>query len=100
VERLARFLRIPRRQFLAEYTAQSADGSRILRKTPAGCVFLNGNDCTVYEARPADCERYPHLLRGTGSIPFRMWAMVDRAGVCPIVYNWLETVKSLTNFRP
>lgn len=63
-------------------------------------MFLSGNDCTVYEARPADCGRYPHLLRGMGSIPFRMWSLVERASVCPIVYNWLEAVKGLTNFRP
>ena len=99
IARLARHLRISRKQFLEQYTATGQDGVLILRRTEAGCVFLDGNDCTVYEARPADCERFPHLLRGMGSIPFRMWAMIDRAGYCPIVYNWMEKVKGLTNFR-
>jgi hypothetical protein len=28
-----------------------------------------------------------------------MWQFVDRATYCPIVFNWMETVKGLTNFR-
>ncbi len=97
-EHLAKHLRISRQRFLDDYTAQGEDGTLILRKTETGCVFLSGNDCMVYEARPADCDRFPHLLRGAGSIPSRMWTLVDRASICPIVYNWLEKVKGLTKF--
>jgi hypothetical protein len=39
------------------------------------------------------------LIRGQGSIQSRMWQFVDRATYCPIVYNWMEAVKGLTNFR-
>jgi uncharacterized protein len=99
IEHLTKYLRISRKQFVEQYTGIGEDGTQILRRTEAGCVFLDGNDCTVYDARPADCERFPHLLRGAGSIPFRMWALVDRASYCPIVYNWMENVKGLTNFR-
>ncbi len=99
VERLARFFRISENAFLEQYTAAGEDGELILRRTAAGCVFLEGNDCTVYEARPGNCERFPHLLRGAGSMVSRMWQFVDRATYCPIVYNWMEAVKDLTNFR-
>jgi Fe-S-cluster containining protein len=99
VERLARFFRITEKAFLEKYTATGEDGELILRRTAAGCVFLNGNECTVYEARPGNCERFPHLLRGSGSIESRMWQFVDRATYCPIVYNWMEAVKDLTKFR-
>jgi uncharacterized protein len=99
VEHLVRFLGIGKQDFLAQYTATAAGGERILKRTSAGCVFLSGNDCTVYEARPANCERFPHLLKGPGSIPSRMWEFVDRATYCPIVYNWMETVKGLTRFK-
>ena len=64
------------------------------------CEFLDGNECTVYEARPANCERFPHLLRGAWSLESRMWAFANRATYCPIVYNWMETVKKLTKFTP
>ena len=75
-------------------------GGLILRGNAQGCVFLDVNDCTVYEARPGNCERFPHLLRGSGSLESRMWDLVDRATYCPIVYNWMEKVKGLTKFRP
>lgn len=105
VAKLARFLRISEREFMAQHTARDGEGAAILRRVESAggrlaCEFLEGNDCTVYEARPANCERFPHLLRGAGSLESRMWDFVDRATYCPIVYNWLEAVKALTKFRP
>lgn len=99
VEHLARFLGIKQKDFLDQYTALGEDGELILRRTEKGCVFLDGNECSVYEARPGNCERFPHLMRGAGSLESRMWAMADRATYCPIVYNWIETVKDLTKFK-
>ncbi|HLH16635.1 MAG TPA: YkgJ family cysteine cluster protein [Bryobacteraceae bacterium] len=100
VERLAKHLRIPRERFLAEYAMESADEGVILRRDEtAGCVFLNGNDCTVYDARPDICQRFPHLVRGQGSIASRMWEMIDRAVYCPIVYNSLEAFKEALKFQ-
>lgn len=100
VARLARALRISPAKFLAEYTVESEEEGRILRRTEAtGCVFLEGNTCTVYEARPDACQRFPHVVRGTGSIASRMWQFVDRATYCPIVYNSLEAFKEELGFR-
>jgi uncharacterized protein len=99
VEKLAKHFSISRKEFLEKYTATGDEGELILRRTKTGCVFLDGNDCTIYEVRPKTCEGFPHLLRGMGSIQFKMWAYVDRATYCPIVYNWMEQVKDLTNFR-
>ena len=99
IEKLARFFGMDARAFLEKYTMPGETGDVILRRTTAGCVFLDGNECTVYEARPGNCERFPHLLRGAGSIQSRMWEFVDRATYCPIVYNWMEAVKDLTKFR-
>ena len=102
VEHLARYMGMPKQKFLDEYTTVDSDGALILKRTDTGkgpCVFLDGNDCTVYDARPGNCERFPHLLRGAGSLESRMWDFADRATYCPIVYNWMEAVKDLTNFR-
>ena len=100
VERLARDFRIAPAEFLARYTIESEDEGVILRRTDeAGCVFLAGNACTVYGARPDICQRFPHLVRGNGSIASRMWQFVDRACYCPIVYNALEAFKHETRFR-
>ena len=70
VERLARYLRVSTDRFLADYTAESAeDGVILKRDRKSGCVFLNGHDCTVYEARPDICQRFPHLVRGQARSP-------------------------------
>ncbi len=98
--RLARHMRISLAQFLKEYTVESEEEGRILRRTEeAGCVFLDGTACTVYEARPDACQRFPHVVRGAGSIASRMWQFVDRATYCPIVYNSLEAFKEELGFR-
>jgi len=100
VERLARYLRISPAALVSQYTTESEEEGRILQRTDqTGCVFLDGNDCTVYDARPDTCQRFPHLVRGNGSIASRMWQFIDRACYCPIVYNGLEAFKEETGFR-
>ena len=99
VERLARHFSMTRAGFLAKYTVPSEEEGTILRRIDAhGCVFLEGNTCTVYEARPDTCQRFPHMVRGNGSIASRMWQFIDRACYCPIVYNALEAFKGETGF--
>jgi len=98
-ERMARYLRISRARFLAEYTMDGGEEGTILRRAdPAGCVFLDGSACTVYDARPESCRRFPHVVRGAGSISSRMWQFADRACYCPIVYNSLEAFKQELGF--
>lgn len=99
VQRLAKALRIKPEQFLQQYTTVSDEEGRVLKRTDAGCIFLDGNSCTVYEARPHVCEGFPHTVRGSGSIASRMWQFIDRATYCPIVYNTLEEWKIETRFR-
>jgi uncharacterized protein len=99
VERLAKFFRISVPKFVAEYTVETEDEGRILRRTENGCVFLQDNLCSVYEARPGTCELFPHLVKGNGSLLARMWHMADRASYCPIVFNTLEQFKSETGFK-
>ena len=100
IEHLARFLRISEARFIAEYTEESEEEGRILRRTDSeGCVFLSGNECTVYDDRPDACQRFPHVVRGNGSIASRMWELVDRASYCPIVYNSLEAFKAEMGYR-
>jgi len=94
IERLAKYLRVSPGAFIEGYTAVDEEGDRVLQRSKeTGCVFLDGNSCSVYEARPDACQRFPHLVRGNGSIASRMWEMADRACYCPIVYNSLEAFK-------
>lgn len=101
IERLARYFGITPAEFVARYTTSSAfeKEETILRRQESGCIFLEGNDCSIYEARPDTCRNFPHLVRGAGSFESRMWQMVDRATYCPIVYNALEAFKEIVKFR-
>lgn len=98
-ERLARYLGMRISDFLRDYTVESPDEGRILRRNENGCVFLAGNLCSVYEARPQTCELFPHLVKGNGSLLSRMWHMPDRAVYCPIVFNTLEQFKVESGFK-
>jgi uncharacterized protein len=100
VERLARLMRLSITQFKADYTMTDPEDGLILKRDDVkGCVFLDGNTCTIYESRPAACENFPHLVRGQGSLPSRMWQFIDRATYCPIVYNTLEAFKPALGFK-
>ena len=101
IERLARYLGITPQQFVAQYTTRRRSNrrSRFCAAASPGCIFLEGNDCSIYEARPDTCRDFPHLIRGAGSFESRMWQMVDRATYCPIVYNALEEFKGIVNFQ-
>jgi len=103
IGRLARHFHTTAERIVAEYTEPDADpearGRNLKFVEGEGCIFLDGNLCSVYEARPDICQRYPHLVRGNGSIASRMWSIVERAGICPIAYNCLEAFKERLRFR-
>jgi Fe-S-cluster containining protein len=99
VEKLAKRLGVSPNRFVAEYTREDAEEGRVLRRNQDGCVFLEGNLCSVYEVRPHTCVTFPHLTRGAGSLVSRLWEMPDRACYCPIVYNTLEAWKTDLGFR-
>ena len=99
IDRLAKALGIKRQKFIDEYTVKNEEeGTVDLRRTESGCVFLDGNDCTIYDDRPDICRNFPHVVRGEGRITTRMWQFIDRACYCPIVYNALEAFKKEAGF--
>jgi Fe-S-cluster containining protein len=100
VARISRKLGMTEQEFVKKYTTASTfEDELILRRTDKGCIFLDGNDCTIYENRPDTCRNFPHLVRGAGSLESRMWQMIDRATYCPIVYNTLEAYKDIAGFQ-
>jgi uncharacterized protein len=100
VERLAKYLHVKPARVMAEYVVKSEEEGLILQRDPkTGCIFLSGNECTVYDARPESCQKFPHVVRGNGSILSRMLELIDRACYCPIVYNSLEAFKDEMGFK-
>jgi uncharacterized protein len=99
VDRISHKLGMKKHEFLRDYTTKTEDEGLILKRNENGCVFLEGNLCSIYEFRPSTCELFPHLVKGSGSLVSRMWHMADRAVYCPIVYNSLELFKEETSFK-
>jgi Fe-S-cluster containining protein len=83
------------------YTNPDSDSSssRVLRNTGNACVFLDGNLCMIYEARPAACRNFPHISAHSTTVGSRWSSLCRRAAVCPIVYNALEAYKKLVGYR-
>src|SRR5215831_5528349 len=63
IERLARYFGMSQAEFTTAYTVEDAEEGRILRRSEeAGCVFLDGTACTVYDDRPDTCRHFPHMV--------------------------------------
>ena len=84
------------------YTVPDPDAStlRILRNSKEGCVFLDGNLCMIYEARPKACRDFPHVAAGTHSLGGRQSSLARWAALCPIIFNALEDYKHVTGYHP
>jgi Fe-S-cluster containining protein len=83
------------------YTVPDADATttRLLRSSDEGCVFLDGNLCMIYPARPKTCRDFPHIAVGSHSLGARPSSIGRWAALCPIIYNALEEYKHLTGFH-
>jgi len=77
-KRLASLLQITTREFTRQYCIKS-DGHFHLKSPESDCRFLDGNRCTVYEARPAQCRTWPFWPENMNS---RTWKK-DITTFCP-----------------
>ena len=97
VEGVARRLGMERQQFIERYLEPTEAGSENPWQTrTVPCPFLNGNICSVYEDRPADCSGYPYLDKP--HFTSRTIAMLERLPTCPIVYEVVEDLKKSLGF--
>jgi uncharacterized protein len=84
------------------YTVADRDTStlRVLRTSPEACVFLDGNLCMIYDARPKACRDFPHVALGRHTLGGRPASLARWAALCPIIFNAMEEYKHLTGFHP
>jgi len=61
ITRLATLLGLTEHEFIQCYAELARDRrDLVIKGDPAlPCLFLNGNDCVVYPARPQQCAGYP-----------------------------------------
>lgn len=97
VDRVARRLGVERQEFVEKYLKRSEAGSENPWQTNAApCPFLEGNLCSIYEDRPAECSGYPYLYEP--DFVGRTLGMIERAPTCPIVYEVIEDLKKSLGF--
>ena len=102
IDRIAAHLDVPPEVAARRYTVSDPDArsSRILKNSGDACIFLDGNLCMIYEARPKTCRDFPHVAIGMHSLGSRQSSHGRWAALCPIIFNALEGYKRLTGFHP
>jgi uncharacterized protein len=88
IKRIARHLRMKEAAFIEQYLQRDDEGDYVLRIAP--CPFLGAdNFCSIYEARPSDCQRFPY----TDEDVFlkKVQITLKNSTFCPAVYWMLES---------
>lgn len=96
VNRLSARLGMTREEFAGAYLERNEEGDKPWQTRVKPCPFLKDSRCSVYEDRPADCQRYPYLLEPEFSS--RTMAMISRTFTCPIVFETVEELKRSWGF--
>jgi uncharacterized protein len=101
IEIIAAYLGATPEETARLYTAPDPDAPALRTLLNSeGCVFLDGNLCMIYEARPKACRDFPHVAAGTHSLGGRPSSHARWAALCPIIYNALEAYKHVTGYHP
>lgn len=88
IQKASQKLKSGKEDFLKKYTKTDENKDSIFNKLP--CPFLEGNKCTIYEARPQDCRNFPNLDK---DMTARCHQFFSSAEICPIVFNVLQNAK-------
>ncbi|WP_321470372.1 YkgJ family cysteine cluster protein [uncultured Paludibaculum sp.] len=100
IARIAAYLHDSVETELHEYIEEDpSDHRRMLRQKDDACVFLDGNLCMIYDARPDACHNFPHVDAHGSTLGSRMSSVVRNAWICPILYNALEEHKHRTGWH-
>ena len=87
IKRIAKHLKMKDGDLINQYLRVDEDGDYVMRSTP--CSFLGAdNYCSIYEARPSDCERFPYTDEDV--ILKRPNITLKNSAFCPAVYYVLE----------
>ena len=87
IRRIAKYLKMSEANLIKTYLRRDEDGDWVVLKSP--CPFLGeDNFCSIYEARPSDCQRFPYTDE---DILFKKANFtLKNSTFCPAVYLVLE----------
>jgi Fe-S-cluster containining protein len=89
VVRIAEFLEVPLREFVAEFTDVriNRSGLTLIEKANGECVFLDGRDCRIQPVKPSQCAGFPNQWNFPGwrekceAIPIPLRRKSDGEGI-------------------
>ncbi|MBL0310564.1 MAG: YkgJ family cysteine cluster protein [Bacteroidetes bacterium] len=92
IVRIADFLGIKQSKLIETYLRLDEDGDYVVKQSP--CPFLGSdNYCSIYEARPGDCRKYPYT--DSGDFFKYPQTTLQNTTTCPAVYYVLERLKQV-----
>jgi hypothetical protein len=87
IKRISRHLGLRESELIDTYLKVDEDGDFVVRSTP--CPFLGAdNFCSIYEARPSDCARFPYTDEDV--IVRRQQLTLKNSTFCPAVFFVLD----------
>lgn len=90
--RISKHLGMKQGDMIDTYLRLDEDGDYVVKKSP--CPFLGSdNYCSIYEARPGDCRKYPYTDSGE-FFEYTNTTMLNTT-TCPAVYYVLERLKEI-----
>jgi Fe-S-cluster containining protein len=68
IEAMARLLEMQQEDFIERYTRLRLrrDGLALIEKPNGECIFLEGRDCRVQDAKPVQCKGFPNTWNFPG----------------------------------
>lgn len=93
IKRIAKHLKLKEGVFIENYLRLDEDGDYVTKQSP--CPFLGSdNACSIYEARPSDCSRFPYTDEDT--LLKRKKITIKNATFCPAVSFVLDALMKRT----
>lgn len=95
IERIAETYGVTVQELMLKHIAPEPGDSRhkVMRTEHGACTFLDGNLCSIYDARPAACREFPHVAIGAHTLGARLESVCRHSSICPILYNAIEAYK-------
>ena len=91
IKRISKYLKMKDGDFINTYLYVDSEGDYVLQSKP--CPFLGSdNYCSIYEARPSDCARFPYTDEDV--IFKRQPLTLKNSSFCPAVYYVLERLSA------
>jgi Fe-S-cluster containining protein len=92
VKRIAKYLKMSESELKDTYLRRDEDGDFVLKQSP--CPFLGSdNYCSIYEARPSDCHRFPYTDEDV--LLKKQQITLKNSTFCPAVYLVLEKLMAI-----